>query len=62
VYDRRDLGADAAGNVAYGLATKIGSVVVAVYGTTSATELRALAAAVAADAAGRGLHGAGSLP
>ena len=62
VYDRRDLGADATGNVAYGLATKIGSVVVAVYGTTSATQLRSLAAAVATDAAGRGLHGAGSLP
>jgi hypothetical protein len=62
VYDRRSLGADATGNVAYGLATTIGSVVVAVYGTASTTELRGLAAAVATDAAGRGLSGTGSLP
>ena len=62
VYDRRNQGADQTGNVAYGLATKIGKVVVAVYGTGSATELRGLAAAVAADATSRGLAGAGSLP
>lgn len=61
VYDRRELGADA-GNVAYGLSTKIGSVLVAVYGTASAAEVRGLAAAVATDAAARGLTGAGSLP
>jgi hypothetical protein len=61
VYDRRDLGSDA-GNVAYGLATKIGSSVVAVYGTATPTQVRALAASVAADAAARGLDGAGSLP
>ncbi|MEN3341264.1 MAG: hypothetical protein V7644_668 [Actinomycetota bacterium] len=61
VYDRRSLGSDA-GNVAYGLATKIGSVVVAVYGTGSATQVRGLAAAVATDAASRGLTGAGALP
>ena len=63
MYDRRNLGADATGNVAYGLATKIGKVVVvAVYGTASAAQLRGLAAAVATDAAARGLTGAGSLP
>lgn len=61
VYDRRDLGSDA-GNVAYGLATRIGSVVVAVYGTASASQVRGLAAAVATDAASRGLTGTGTLP
>lgn len=61
VYDRRALGTDA-GNVAYGLATKIGDVVVMVYGTASAPQVRRLAAAVAADAASRGLTGTGSLP
>jgi len=61
VYDRRELGSDA-GNVSYGLATKIGAVVVAVYGTASAAEIRSLAAAVAADATAQGLSGAGSLP
>ncbi|MFD1720256.1 DUF4245 domain-containing protein [Amnibacterium endophyticum] len=61
VYDRRDLG-DAAGNVAYGLATRIGDVRVAVYGTVSAGQVRDLAAAVAKDAAARGLTGEGSLP
>lgn len=61
VYDRRALGRDA-GNVAYGLATKVGDVVIAVYGTTSAPRIRSLAAAVATDAAARGLDGAGSLP
>lgn len=62
VYDRRDLGDDAIGNIAYGLATKIGTVDVAVYGTASAAEVRSLAAAVATDAASRGLDGTGSLP
>lgn len=61
VYDRRVLGTDA-GNVAYGLSTKIGAVVVAVYGTASPNEVRGLAAAVATDAAARGLHGTGTLP
>jgi hypothetical protein len=61
VYDRRGLG-DAAGNVAYGLTTRIGTSVVAVYGTATATEVRSLAAAVAADAAANGLGTAGSLP
>ncbi|GAA2748981.1 DUF4245 domain-containing protein [Amnibacterium kyonggiense] len=61
VYDRRDQGQDA-GNVAYGLATRIGTVVVAVYGTAAPTEVRSLAAAVATDAAERGLKGTGSLP
>lgn len=61
VYDRRDLGTGA-GNVGYGLATKIGKVVVAVYGTASPNEVRGLAAAVATDAATRGLNGTGTLP
>jgi hypothetical protein len=61
VYDRRQLGTDA-GNVAYGLATKIGDVVVTVYGTATTKQIRGLAAAVAADAGSRGLDGAGSLP
>jgi hypothetical protein len=61
VYDQRSLGS-AAGNVAYGLATKIGRVEIAVYGTASATEVRGLAAAVATDAASRGIDGEGSLP
>ncbi|WP_375389970.1 DUF4245 domain-containing protein [uncultured Amnibacterium sp.] len=61
VYDRRSAAGDT-GNVAYGLATKVGDVVVAVYGTASATQLRQLAAAVASDAAARGLDGAGTLP
>jgi hypothetical protein len=61
VYDRRDLGSDA-GNVAYGLATKVGSVVIAVYGTAPTTQIRSLAAGVATDAAARGLTGAGTLP
>jgi hypothetical protein len=61
VYDRRDLGDDA-GNVGYGLATKIGKVVIAVYGTATAAEVRSLAAAVASDAASRGLDGTGTLP
>lgn len=61
VYDQRDLGADA-GNIAYGLTTRIGTVEFAVYGTATATQVRGLAAAVAADAASRGLTGAGSLP
>ena len=61
VYDRRQSDTDT-GNVAYGLATKIGKVVVAVYGTASATQVRGLAAAVATDAASRGLTGGGTLP
>jgi hypothetical protein len=60
VYDRR--GQDGTGNVAYGLATKVGKVVLAVYGTASAEQIRSLAAAVATDAAARGLTGTGTLP
>jgi hypothetical protein len=40
----------------------VGDVVLAVYGTAPATSIRSLAAGVAADAAKRGLDGAGSLP
>ena len=61
VYDRRDLGSDA-GNVSYGLATRIGDVYVAAYGTVGVAEVRALAAAAAADARTRGLDGKGTLP
>jgi len=61
VYDRRDLG-DAAGNVAYGLSTKIGDIVLAVYGTPSKAQVQALAVSVAADARSRGLTGANTLP
>ena len=61
VYDRRTANGDT-GNVAYGLATKIGDAVIAVYGTATAPQLRQLAASVAADAAARGLDGAGTLP
>lgn len=61
VYDRRALGRGA-GNVAYGLATRIGRVYVAVYGTVPAAQVRGLAAAVARDATTRGLTGAGALP
>lgn len=61
VVDRRSLGNDA-GNVAYGLTTKLGKVVIAVYGTTSAPALRTLAAAVVSDARARGLDGAAVLP
>ena len=60
VYDRRQLGSDA-GNVAYGLATKIGTVDIAVYGT-SMSQVRTLATAVAADAGPRGLTGTAALP
>lgn len=60
VYDRRDR--PDAGNVAYGLATKVGDVVLAVYGTVGADQVRTLAAEVAADAAARGVKGTGSLP
>jgi hypothetical protein len=61
VYDRRTAGGDT-GNVAYGLATKVGDVVIAVYGTASAGQLRSLADSVAADASARGLDGTGTLP
>lgn len=61
VYDRRDLGTDA-GNVAYGLATRVGEVYVAVYGTVPAADVRALAEAAVKDARSRGLTGEGTLP
>lgn len=61
VYDRRSLGSDA-GNVAYGLATRIGGTYLAVYGTASTAEVRSLAARVAADARTRGLTGENGLP
>jgi hypothetical protein len=61
VYDRRDLGS-AAGNVAYALATRIGTTYLAVHGTSSVAETRSLAAALAADARTRGITGRNSAP
>ena len=61
VYDRRNLG-DSAGNVAYALATRVGTTVIAVYGTPSAGDVRDLAARAAADATARGLTGTNELP
>ena len=60
VYDRRTQGA-AAGNVVYGLATRLGEVRLAVYGTAE-SDVRRLAAAAVADARAEGLDGAGALP
>lgn len=61
VYDQRALGT-AAGNVAYALATGIGTTDLAVYGTSTPAETNALAAALAADARGKGLTGANTVP
>lgn len=60
VFDRRSLGGDA-GNVAYGLSTRLGQVRLAVYGT-DARQVRALAAAAVRDARDRGLDGTAALP
>jgi hypothetical protein len=57
VYDQRDLG-QGAGNVAYALATRIGTTYLAVYGTASAAQTRSLASSLAAEAAKRHLPGA----
>jgi hypothetical protein len=61
VYDRRSLG-DAAGNVAYALATRIGTTDLVVAGTAAPAETRSLAASLAADARSRGLHGTDTAP
>jgi hypothetical protein len=61
IYDRRALGS-AAGNVAYALATRIGSTYLAVHGTSSVAATRSLAAGLAADARERGLTGRNSAP
>lgn len=60
VYDQRDR-ADP-GNVAYGLATALGSTDLVVYGTAPATEAQRLAAALATAAADRGLRGGNTVP
>ena len=61
VYDRRSLG-DAAGNVAYALATRIGSTDLVVSGTATPAETRSLAAALAAEASTRHLTGTDVAP
>jgi Protein of unknown function (DUF4245) len=61
VYDQRRLG-EAAGNVAYALATRIGTTDLVVAGTATPAETRSLAAALAAEAGTRGLHGTGTTP
>jgi hypothetical protein len=61
VYDRRSLG-DAAGNVAYALATRVGSTDLVVSGTATPAETRSLAAALAAEASTRHLTGTDVAP
>ncbi|HET6824733.1 MAG TPA: DUF4245 domain-containing protein [Amnibacterium sp.] len=61
VYDQRSLG-DAAGNVAYALATRIGTTDLVVAGTASPSDVRALAASLAAQAASKGLTGTETAP
>lgn len=61
VYDQRDRGA-AAGNVAYGLATTVGTTDLVVYGTAPAAEARRLATDLAATAAERRLQGRNAVP
>jgi len=61
VYDQRDRG-DAAGNVAYGLATTVGTTDLVVYGTAPAAEAQRLATALAEAAANRGLQGGNTVP
>jgi Protein of unknown function (DUF4245) len=61
VYDRRSLGGDA-GNVAYALATEIGTTYIAVYGTATPALTKQFAAKVAASASAKGLSGAHSTP
>jgi hypothetical protein len=61
VYDQRDRG-DAAGNVAYALATTVGTTDLVVYGTAPAAQARTLAADLAAAATERGLTGANTVP
>jgi Protein of unknown function (DUF4245) len=61
VYDQRDRGSDA-GNVAYGLATTVGTTDLVVYGTAPAEEAQRLGTALASAAADRGLQGANSVP
>lgn len=61
VYDQRSLG-DAAGNVAYALATRIGTTDLVVAGTADPAEARGLAASLAAQAASKGLTGTETAP
>jgi Protein of unknown function (DUF4245) len=61
VYDQRDRGSDA-GNVAYGLATTVGTTDLVVYGTAPAADARRLATTLATAAASRGLQGANTVP
>ncbi|HEV7624549.1 MAG TPA: DUF4245 family protein [Amnibacterium sp.] len=61
VHDQRSLGA-AAGNVAYALSTRIGTTDLVVAGTATPAETRSLAAALAAQAASKGLTGTETAP
>jgi Protein of unknown function (DUF4245) len=61
VYDQRDRGA-AAGNVAYALATTVGTTDLVVYGTAPTAQAQRLATALAKAAADRGLPGADTVP
>jgi hypothetical protein len=61
VYDQRSLG-DAAGNVAYALSTRIGTTDLVVAGTATPAETRSLAAALAAQAAAKGMTGTETAP
>jgi hypothetical protein len=61
IYDQRDRG-DAAGNVAYALATTVGTTDLVVYGTAPVAEAQRLATALAGAAGERGLRGANTVP
>lgn len=61
VYDQRAKGQDA-GNVAYGLATRIGSTYLVVYGTATDAEIQRVATSLAEQAATAHLAGANSAP
>jgi len=61
IYDQRQRGS-AAGNVAYGLATTIGTTDLVVYGTAPAAETQRLATSLAKAAADRGLQGRNTTP
>jgi hypothetical protein len=61
VYDQRSRGADA-GNVAYALATIVGTTDLVVYGTAPEAEAKRLATALAKSATDRGLPGPDTVP
>ena len=61
VYDQRSRGS-AAGNVAYALATEIGTTTIAVYGTSTPAQTQQFAAALAASATAKSLTGTNTVP